>query len=202
MSDTPRTVVQIHIPIRQDEESFQDLFVTRLQEALTISELGVVQSAERHLDEDEGEPLGATITLHLDEDLSAKQIEGFQTLLAQFGAPRGSVMEVHDVSSDARSSHTFGTSRGLAVYLDGVNLDPKIYKKYDLDRAWDAVNNELGESGMAFGYHEGNTETAIYMYGANAEEMLTALAPLLQKHPLFRQARTVTLEENTPWRTS
>ena len=203
MSDTPTTTtLQIHLPIRQDEESFQDLFVERIAEALTISELGVVHDATRHLDEEE-EPLGATITLHLVEELNAKQMDGFETLLTQFGAPRHSTMEQRlDASSgEPTERREFGNTQGLAIYLDGVNLDPKIYKKYDLDRAWDAVNNELGETGMAFGYHEGNTETAIYMYGPNAQQMLDAIAPLLQKHPLFRQARTVMLAEDKPWQT-
>ncbi len=190
--DTSYTTIQIDLAVRQDEESLKTIFIDRLQEALQISELGEVTRSVIHTDESE-EPIAVSIILTT-KTLHDKQIEGLQQLLCQFGAPKNSLMTV--TQNDTTTSHTFGESQGLAMYLDGVNLDAKIYKKYDLSDAWNAIDNELKDAGMPFGVFEGKTESAIYSYGPDAETMIQNLEKLQQKHPLFRQSRhTILLDE-------
>ncbi len=182
--------LELVLNIRQDLESFQELFVQPLEEAFEISELGEVTGHELTVDQGTGEPLAGAISMRVPE-LVDKQVAGLITLLEQFGAPLGSHLTVDRDGEMAR--HELGKVRGIALYLDGVNLDKKVYKKYDFDSAWDAMNNELGEDGMACGFWEGRTETAIYAYGLDPQRMKDNIARLLQKHPLFRGARVISL---------
>lgn len=190
MSD-PITLT-LDLNIRQDQEAFDDLFVQRIREAFEISELGEVVEATIHHHEGTEEPLAATIVMRA-TSLHEKQRTGLITLIEEFGAPRGSKLHV-----DSQPSHDLGKLSGFAIYLDGVNLDKKIYKKYDLDDAWDALNHELGDHGMAYGTWHGHSETAIYIYGPDVPAMEAAIKDLLAKHPLFRGARTLVLPDTFP----
>lgn len=187
MSD-PITLT-LDLNIRQDQEAFDDLFVQRIREAFEISALGEVVDATIHHHEGTDEPLSATIVMRV-ASLHEKQCAGLITLLEQFGAPRGSTLHI-----ESHPSHDLGQLSCFAIYLDGVNLDKKIYKKYDLDDAWDALNNELGDHGMAHGSWQGHTETAIYMSGPDVIAMQESVKGLLDKHPLFRGARVVVLPD-------
>lgn len=195
MSDT--IAIQLDLNIRQDEDSLKELFTSRIQEAFGISEWGEVTGSSIITAKGNDEPVAATITIQA-PSLHDEQITGFITLVEQFGAPVGSKLTIQRDEDSEVETHDVGKVHGLAIYLDGVNLDKKIYKKYDLENAWDAINNELGEHGMAYGCWHGHAETAIYSYGPLTDAMQEHLAGLLRKHPLFRGAREVVLPDTLP----
>ena len=185
--------ITLYFNVRQDEESFEAIFLERLNEALAISQWGEVveHSVQR---EERGEPRSSRCALKVPA-LHDKQIEGLVELLSDYGAPLGSLMRFQRPQDESIQARAFGRVKGFALYLDGVTLDPKIYKKYDLDRALEAVDHELGESGAVYGYWQGPRETAIYAYGDQIEVMREELKRLRSKHPLFRGAREERLSE-------
>lgn len=85
----------------------------------------------------------------------------------------------------------FGHQEGLALYLNGKDLSPKIYKKYDIKHVFDKCNSLLKGVGMVNSYWEGYSETALYMYGNNYEQMVKRIEPFVSTYPLCNKSRMV-----------
>jgi len=107
--------------------------------------------------------------------------------LEKAGAPKGSELIAAD---DGRVLQTFGTQECLAVYLDGINLPDDVYA--DLD--FDAVVAEIGAAAGPDSYHgcaQGNEETGLFFFGANAEDVFARVEPVLRRLPIGQNARVV-----------
>ena len=106
--------------------------------------------------------------------------------LEQAGAPQGSEL----VDDTGRVLRKFGTHQCLAIYLDGVSLPDEVYA--DLD--FEAVVNEIGTAAGSNSYHgfsQGNEETGLFFFGANADEMFARVEPVLRRIPIGQNARVV-----------
>ncbi|MFC6237625.1 hypothetical protein [Longivirga aurantiaca] len=126
----------------------------------------------------DGEPLSCAIDADVVGDRTAIADAVVELLEAQ-GAPRGSSLAIdHD---DARF---FGSTDGLALYLDGTGLPPEVYAAHDINELLDRIHIALGETGALQSYWEGPADTALYMYGPSVAAMGEALADLLATHPL------------------
>ena len=155
-----------------------------LQEALEARNIGRVTGGGSQLNE-----LGAIE--HGDVEIELADLDGAVLLvveaLERAGAPQGS--EVIDLS-DSRVLREFGTQQCLAVFLDGTTLPDEVYQ--DLD--FDAVVTEIGEAAgrdSFRGFFQGNEETGLFYFGANADEMFTRVEPVLRKLPIGQNARVV-----------
>ena len=90
-----------------------------------------------------------------------------------------------------------GSRQGLAIYLDGVNLPDEVYQDFDIDAFADQILAATSPiDGSINGSWMGPEETAIYVYGPDAEELLKRLEPLLRDSPICRNARIVVRHGN------
>jgi hypothetical protein len=107
--------------------------------------------------------------------------------LAKQGAPKGSKLLY---KQDKRQvEEPFGTAEGLAVYLNGTDLPAAVYEQSSIDEVIESFARLLGKQGAIQGYWQGPTETALYLYGESAEEMLRLIAPFVATYPLCQKAR-------------
>jgi hypothetical protein len=111
--------------------------------------------------------------------------------LEALGAPKGSVLKIHD--SEPSREIPFGKAEGIAVYLDGVNLPDEVYASSDVNVVIEEFNKRLNGHGAMQGYWQGPTETALYLYGDNAEKMRHLISDFLNTYPLCKGARVVTI---------
>lgn len=111
--------------------------------------------------------------------------------LESYGAPKGSKLIIG--AGRQRREIPFGQSEGFGVYLDGVNLPDEVYKTCDVNLVIEEFKKLLKGHGSVQGYWQGPTETALYVYGDNAEEMKAKIAGFLASYPLCRGARVVTI---------
>lgn len=136
-------------------------------------------------------PKGSRLTLY--DQVSVITDESAST--AEISESGGDSTEDHDLITDTdvdegRTIH-FGHQEGLALYLNGKDLPKKIYQKYPVRQVFDKCNSLLKGVGMVNSYWEGNTETALYMYGENYEQMVKRLEPLISTHPLCQKSRLI-----------
>jgi hypothetical protein len=133
----------------------------------------------------EGEPL--TCAVEADVVGEHDEIVGAVVrLLEAQGVPRGSSLAI-----DQGEATLFGTTDGLALYLDGAGLGPEVYAANDVNVLLDLLHIALAEVGSLQSFWEGPTDTALYLYGESGDAMRLALADLLSTHPLAQNHRLV-----------
>ena len=135
----------------------------------------------------DGEPLSCAIDAHVVGD-PAEIARAVIDLLEAQGAPRGSSLAI-----DHGDAQFFGSTDGLALYLDGVGLPDEVYAANDVNELLDRLHIALGETGSLQSFWEGPTETALYLYGPSVAAMGEALAELLSIHPLAAGYRLLSL---------
>lgn len=156
--------------------------------------------------DDNGESFESVIEIALAEcnDTIIDHIIGFfeSTL-----APKGSSLTIYEsansfaentvIDNDAepaintgRKIH-FGHQEGLGLYLNGKDLAPKIYQKYDIRHVFDKCNSLLKGVGMVNSYWQGYSETALYMYGDSYEQMVKRIEPFVSTYPLCNKSKMV-----------
>ncbi|GFO57580.1 hypothetical protein GMSM_45870 [Geomonas sp. Red276] len=111
--------------------------------------------------------------------------------LEELGAPKGSILRIH--GAEPQKEIPFGKAEGIAVYLDGVSLPEEVYQKSDVNRVIEKFNSRLGSHGSMQSHWQGPRETALYLYGDNAERMKTLIQDVLDSYPLCKGARVVTI---------
>lgn len=109
--------------------------------------------------------------------------------LESLGAPKGSSIS----DQDGRVIATFGTLDGLGLYLNGTDLPDEVYANSDTNELAAAVDAALGETGQRLSEWHGPTETALYLYGPDADAMRVQLQPLLTSRPDMQLSRLVPL---------
>jgi hypothetical protein len=111
--------------------------------------------------------------------------------LAQRGAPRGSKLEFE--LEGKKVEVPFGAAEGLALYLNGTDLPAEVYQECDVNEVYEEINRLLGEHGAIQGHWQGPTETALYLYGASADQMRSLISGYLAEYPLCQRARLVVI---------
>ncbi len=86
-----------------------------------------------------------------------------------------------------------GAEQAVLVYLDGSSLPDDVYANCDVATLEDHIRAALAGTGL--GEYDGNEfgpgETTLYLYGPDAERLLTLIQPVLTGYPLGRNARVV-----------
>ena len=103
------------------------------------------------------------------------------------GAPQGS--EILDPSTE-RALREFGRQQCLAIYLDGVSLPEEVYAGLDFDAVVGELGAAAGENSFR-GFWQGNEETGLFLFGADAEAMFARVEPVLRRLPIGQNARVV-----------
>jgi hypothetical protein len=131
-------------------------------------------------------PLGEPLSCAVRADVvgrPASVLDEVVMFLEDLGTPKGSVVVVDEIERG------FGTNEGLALYLDGANLSPEVYATLDVNEFLDELHESLGGTGTIQGFWESDDTTGVYLYGASAELMTSAIDDLLTVHPLARGSR-------------
>lgn len=90
-----------------------------------------------------------------------------------------------------KTEYPMGTLDGLALYLNGTELGAEVYKAYNSDDLLEQLNNIMGDKGRYCSHWQGQTETALYFYGASFDEMKKSIETFVSEYPLCQKARIV-----------
>jgi len=126
-------------------------------------------------------------------DSSDKNIQTIIEITESMLAPKGSTLIIHPENENEEVKKiSFGVQEGLALYLNGTDLDEEIYKKCDVNFVYEEIERLLGdfETGHIASYWEGK-ETSLYLYGESFDEMHKLIQPLLNDYPLCQKCRIV-----------
>lgn len=107
--------------------------------------------------------------------------------LEKLGAPKGSFLRMPDIENNIE----FGLLEGMAIFLNGVDLAPEVYRESDVNMLIKRFEAKIEGFGRFRGYWEGSRETALYFYGDSFEEMKEATKELIASEPLCERARLV-----------
>lgn len=124
----------------------------------------------------------------IEMDLPAADAETLRKIaghLEALGAPKGSKLLVEETGTEV----PFGTSEGLAIYLNGTDLEDSVYQSCDVNYVIAELDRLLGSAGRYCSYWDGPSETALYIYGPSAEAMRELILPLIETYPLCEGAR-------------
>lgn len=131
-------------------------------------------------------PKGSSLTIY---EPSASSID---SAIIQDTAVENTALdsEAEPAINAGRKIH-FGHQEGLGLYLNGKDLAPKIYQKYDIRHVFDKCNSLLKGVGMVNSYWQGYSETALYMYGDSYEQMVKRIEPFVSTYPLCNKSKMV-----------
>ncbi|TGK82089.1 hypothetical protein EHQ24_12515 [Leptospira noumeaensis] len=111
--------------------------------------------------------------------------------LEELGAPKSSILHIQDDSNSKQIA--FGKKEGVAIYLDGINLSKEVYENSDINDLIEKLNISIGDLGKMESYWQGETETALYFYGLNAEDMKNNFKSIIDSYPLCKGCRITTI---------
>lgn len=169
-----------------------DRYEDPLQAALEQAGLGEVSGGGSLIDKKLGvEYAGVDIEL-----ATLDALDLVKRVLEAAGAPKGSELQ-YEVEGESRAM-PFGVTEGLAIFLDGINLPDDVYSSCSANELADKLEQALAVDPTAEirGSWQGPEETAIFIYGSDAERMNDAVAPVLHAYPLCQNARVVVRHGN------
>ncbi|WP_051997484.1 hypothetical protein [Grimontia indica] len=105
--------------------------------------------------------------------------------LEKIGVPKGSKMKVEATDSEIE----FGTLEGLAIYLNGTDLDDEVYANSDSNHVYSELDRLTQDNGKVYSYWQGSKETAFYLYGTSFSQMKSQISELVQSYPLCQKCR-------------
>ena len=82
-------------------------------------------------------------------------------------------------------------NQAVLIYLNGTDLEDSVYQNYDLYGFEEAIVGALGSEGEWDGNETGPTETTVFLYGPDAEQMFARIEPVIRDYPLCKKARVV-----------
>jgi hypothetical protein len=154
-----------------------------LNRALRAAQLGEVTGGGTQLAEEGGiEFCDLEIVVR---EADAPTLATIASLLETFGAPKGSKLIVDRTGEEL----PFGRCEGLAVHINGVDLDEEVYRTCDVNHVIAEFDRLMDGMGHCHSYWQGPRETALYLYGKDAEMMRERIAPFISSYPLCEKAR-------------
>jgi len=118
-------------------------------------------------------------------DSSEETVKKIISYLEKLGAPKKSKLKIEYTGEEIE----FGVAEGLAVYLNGTELDAEIYQNCDSNVVYSEFDKLLSGEGRVLSYWQGNTETAFYLYGKTYVEMNAKISDFLGSYPLCQKCR-------------
>lgn len=138
------------------------------------------------LQEESGETAHCDIEIEIDE-LNDENVQLVIRALESMLAPKGS--RLHIPARDRTLD--FGKHEGLALYINGTDLPPEVYANSDINFVIQECGRLLAGVAVVNSHWEGASETALYMYGKDFQDMYQRLQPLLENYPLCQKSRVV-----------
>ena len=121
------------------------------------------------------------------DSLNDRQIKMIIDKLESNGAPKGSVLTIEKTGE----KWPFGQKEGLALYLDGENLEDDVYKNCDSNFVVEEIKRLISDKSELVRYWQGEKETGLYFYGDSFDVMYKSIAPFINEYPLCKGARIV-----------
>jgi hypothetical protein len=112
-------------------------------------------------------------------------VELIRSSLEKIGVPKGSKIKVEATGSEIE----FGTLEGLAIYLNGTDLDAEVYANSDSNHVYSELDRLTQGDGRVYSYWQGQTETAFYLYGTSFSQMKSQISELVNNYPLCQKCR-------------
>lgn len=109
------------------------------------------------------------------------------------------IMDFYSFKSIPKGSHIIrgneitkiGALEGMAIYLNGTDLEDDIYKSCDINYVIEKVIEMLGEQYIYHSYWEGKKETALYFYGSSFLLMKESVSEFIKTYPLCQHCRII-----------
>jgi len=116
---------------------------------------------------------------------SDKTVELIRSSLEKMGVPKGSKITIEATDSEI----VFGTLEGLAIYLNGTDLEDEVYESSDSNHVYSELDRLTLGTGKVYSYWQGETETAFYLYGISFAQMKSQISELVSNYPLCQKCR-------------
>ena len=178
----PMEYATLNLNMRLQPKDRGSYYEDVLDKVFKKRKIGVVDGGGTEFTKEEG-PLSCDVNIDYYKDKEEELIE----LLKQFPTPKGSKL----ILTGENDERTFdiGNMEGLAIYLNGVDLDKEVYESCDLSFVVSELIKLMGNDVSVFSYWTGNRETALYFYGANYERMKSAIESFVNTYPLCQKCR-------------
>ena len=121
--------------------------------------------------------------------INKESIDKFMSFIQQLPIPKGSYLQEDDTDEKIE----LGNMEGLAIYLNGTDLPDSVYESCDINFLIDELNKLLEDIGKLYSYWTGPSETALYFYGTDFNEMHKNITKLLESYPLCDKCRVIKL---------
>ena len=82
------------------------------------------------------------------------------------------------------------SQRPMAVFLDGVSLPDDVYAALDFEAVVGEIEAAAGRDSY-HGFWQGSEETGLFFFGADADDILARVEPVLRTLPIAQNARVV-----------
>ncbi|MES9990926.1 MAG: hypothetical protein ABW098_03170 [Candidatus Thiodiazotropha sp.] len=162
-----------------------ELFEDPLDQVLAETSIGEISGGGTLQSESgEIEHCDVEIQVYKSDD---KTVNFIKSTMEKLGIPKGS--KIHIESKD--SVIEFGDLEGLAIYLNGTDLDDEVYAKSDSNHVYSELERLTEGVGKVYSYWQGPKETAFYLYGSSYQEMKSMIAELVDNYPLCQKCRIV-----------
>lgn len=162
-----------------------ELYEDPLDEKIQELSLGEVTGGGSFL-EDNGEIASCDIEICV-KDSSEETINIIKETLEKLNIPKGSKLTIKSTDREIQ----IGKSDGMAIYINGTDLDESVYKECDSNVVYEELNRLLKNKGSIHSHWQGTTETALYLYGESFEEMNSTIKEFLNTYPLCEKCRVV-----------
>ncbi|RZP53935.1 hypothetical protein [Vibrio vulnificus] len=150
-------------------EIYEDL----LDEVLSKNSIGEV-SGGGTLQSQSGEIEHCDVEIQVNNS-NEETVEVIRASLEKLGVPKGSKLKVEATNSEIE----FGTLEGLAIYLNGTDLDSEVYESSDSNYVYSELERLTQGIGKVYSYWQGPKETAFYLYGTSFAQMKSQISGLV-----------------------
>ncbi|AXN34774.1 hypothetical protein F0267_07745 [Vibrio coralliilyticus] len=160
-----------------------EIYEDPLDEVLSKNSIGEV-SGGGTLQSQSGEIEHCDVEIQVNNS-SRETVEIIRSSLEKIGIPKGSKLKIETTNSEIE----FGTLEGLAIYLNGTDLDPEVYAQSDSNYVYSELDRLTDGNGKVYSYWQGPKETAFYLYGTSFSKMKSQISGLVSSYPLCQKCR-------------
>lgn len=157
--------------------SFEDIINSKLEE----EDVGYVEGGGTLLDVN-GEVECCDIEIYLNDEKNYKKLIN---ILSDIRMAKGSKI------ISEKETINIGKDEGLAIYLNGTDLDKEVYKNCDINYVLDKLMEKMSGVGTFVSHFEGEKETALYFYGESFKKMKESIIDFVNEYPLCEKCRIV-----------
>ncbi len=160
-----------------------EIFEDPLDEILSKVSMGEI-SGGGTLQSESGEIENCDIEIQVLKS-DEETVNTIKSALEKIGVPNGSKIIIEETDTEIK----FGGLEGLALYLNGTDLDDEVYEQSDSNHVYSELDRLTEGKGRVYSYWQGPTETAFYLYGNSFSEMKSLISELVDNYPLCEKCR-------------